>query len=64
MHEPVFIKLHMYVCVSLLSLPGEGLVKFIAPFVARQQLGKDIPAARKNCWRRRFLCGPGRIKEK
>jgi hypothetical protein len=32
--------------------------------VARQQLGKDLPAATKNYWRRRFLCGPCRIKGK
>jgi hypothetical protein len=29
--------------------------------VARLQPGKDVPAAKKNCWRRRFLCGLCRI---
>jgi hypothetical protein len=31
------------------------------PIVARQRLGKHVPAATKNC-RRRFLCGPCRIR--
>jgi hypothetical protein len=30
--------------------------------VARQRFGKHIPATTKNCWRRRFLCGPCRIE--
>jgi hypothetical protein len=33
------------------------------PIVVRQQLGKDVLAAAKNCWCR-FLCGPCRIKWK
>jgi hypothetical protein len=33
-------------------------------FVAGQRSGKHVPASTKNCWRRRFLCGPCRIKEK
>jgi hypothetical protein len=37
---------------------------FVSLYVARQQLGKDVAAATKNCWRRRFLCGPCRIKGK
>jgi hypothetical protein len=32
------------------------------PIVARQRLGKHVPTATKNCWGRRFLCGPCRIK--
>jgi hypothetical protein len=32
--------------------------------VARQRLGKHAPAATKNYWRRRFLCGPCRVKRK
>jgi hypothetical protein len=32
--------------------------------VARQRLGKHVPAAMKNCWRRRFLCNPYRMKGK
>jgi hypothetical protein len=31
--------------------------------VARQFLGKHVPAATKNCWRRHFLCGPCRVTE-
>jgi hypothetical protein len=31
--------------------------------VARQRLGEHAPAATKDCSRRRFLCGPWRIKE-
>jgi hypothetical protein len=31
---------------------------------ARQFLVKNIPAARKDCWRRRFPCDPCRIKLK
>jgi hypothetical protein len=30
--------------------------------VAREILGKDVPTTTKNCWRRRFLCGPFLIK--
>jgi hypothetical protein len=33
------------------------------PIFGTQRLGKHVPAATKNCWRRRFLCGPCRIKE-
>jgi hypothetical protein len=32
--------------------------------VDRQRLGKDILAATRNCWRRRFICDPCRIKVK
>jgi hypothetical protein len=32
------------------------------PLVFRQRLGKHFPAAKKNCRRRRFLCGPCRIR--
>jgi hypothetical protein len=31
--------------------------------LARQRLGKHVPAATRNCWSRRFLCGIRRIKE-
>jgi hypothetical protein len=34
----------------------------VSPIVARQPLGKDVPTVTKNCWRRRFLRGPRRIK--
>jgi hypothetical protein len=40
-----------------------------SPIVARQRRGKtatattDIHAAKKNCWTRRFLCGPCRMNE-
>jgi hypothetical protein len=34
------------------------------PIVARQQIGKNFPAATNNCWSLRFLCGPWRIKGK
>jgi hypothetical protein len=33
------------VCVSLLSLPGKGSVKYIPPFVTRQRLSKHVPVA-------------------
>jgi hypothetical protein len=29
-----------------------------------KSVGKDVPAATKNCWRRGFLCGSSRINEK
>jgi hypothetical protein len=29
--------------------------------VCRQQLGKDVPVATKNCWRRHFKYGPSRM---
>jgi hypothetical protein len=39
-------------------------VSVCPPLVARRQHGKDVPAATKHCWRRRFLCAPNRIKGK
>jgi hypothetical protein len=46
------------VCVFLLPLLGKGSVKCILPFIARQQLGKDVPMATKNFWSWHFLCSP------
>jgi hypothetical protein len=37
------------VCVSLLSLQGNGSVKCIPPFGARQRLGKHVSAATNTC---------------
>jgi hypothetical protein len=34
----------------------------LTPFDASYWLSKDVPAATKNCSRRRFLCGPFRIE--
>jgi hypothetical protein len=34
----------------------------IALIIARQRVGKHVSPAKKNRWRRRFLCGPCRIK--
>jgi hypothetical protein len=35
------------------------------PFIgARKQLGNEVSAATDNCWGRRLLCGPCRIKGK
>jgi hypothetical protein len=34
------------------------------PNVVRLQFGKDVPPATNNGWRRRFICGPCRIKGK
>jgi hypothetical protein len=41
------------VCVSLICLLGKGSVKCIPPFIARQLLGKHVPAATntRNIWR-------------
>jgi hypothetical protein len=33
----------------------------ISSAIARQRLGKDILAIKKNCWRSRILYGPCRI---
>jgi hypothetical protein len=33
------------------------------PIIARQRLGKDVPAAMKICWINRFQCRPCRVKE-
>jgi hypothetical protein len=41
------------VCVSLLSLLGKGSVKCIPPFIARQRLGKQVPAAKNTSNNRR-----------
>jgi hypothetical protein len=34
------------------------------PNFARHKLGKYVTAAMKNCWKRRFLCGPSSIKSR
>jgi hypothetical protein len=43
------------VCVSLLSLKGNGSVKYFPPFGARQRLGKHVPAATNTRWNRRII---------
>jgi hypothetical protein len=50
-HEPIsaayFINSsHKSVCISLLSLLGNGSVNCIHPFIASQRLGKHVPAAK------------------
>jgi hypothetical protein len=55
MPEQILIKFSMYMapepistaclCLSLLSLLGKGSVKCIPPLIARQRLGKHVPAA-------------------
>jgi hypothetical protein len=40
-----------------------GLSVYVS-IVARQRLGKHVPAATKNCWRCIFLYGPSRIEGK
>jgi hypothetical protein len=45
------------------GIKGESVgLSVYPPIVARQRLGKHIPAATKNCWRRRFVYGPFGIK--
>jgi hypothetical protein len=49
---------------------GHGCVSYVrkfcgsvcCPAVVRERPGKHVPTATRNCWRRRFLCGPCRIK--
>jgi hypothetical protein len=42
-----------------------NLCLYVYPLiVATQRLAKHVPAATNNWWRRRFLCGPCRIKGK
>jgi hypothetical protein len=61
----VFLEFPLSVCIYMcLSLLGNGLVKCIHPFIARQQLGKDVPAATKKCCSRCVVCGSCRIKGK
>jgi hypothetical protein len=43
------------VCVSLLSLLGKGSVKYIPHFIARQRLGKHVPAATNTRNNRRIV---------
>jgi hypothetical protein len=56
------------VCVSLLSLLGNGSVKIPVPFLGNCSV-KTLPQQRihrqqyKICCMRQFLCGPRRIKE-
>jgi hypothetical protein len=45
------------VYVSLLSLLGNGPVKCILPFGARQQLGIDVPATTNTSSNRRIVGG-------
>jgi hypothetical protein len=35
-----------------------------SPAVARLRIDKHLPVATKNCWRRCFLCGSCRIRQK
>jgi hypothetical protein len=56
------------VCVSLPIAARKRLGKY-PPIVARQRLGRNVTAVTnthatiEDCWRRRFQCGPCRIKE-
>jgi hypothetical protein len=43
------------VFVSILQLLGKGSVKGIPHFIARQRLGKHVPAARNACKNRRVI---------
>jgi hypothetical protein len=43
------------VCVSLLRLQGNGSVKFIPLFGARQRLSKHVPSAMNTCNNRRIV---------
>jgi hypothetical protein len=60
---------HVFYAARVVS-KGSLLVCYVyLPTVAGQLLGKHVPAAtntqqQKNCWTRRFLCGPCRIKGK
>jgi hypothetical protein len=51
-------------CTIRSLMKGEfwGLPLYLA-VVVRPLLSKNVPAA-MNCWRRSFLCGPCRMKEK
>jgi hypothetical protein len=53
-HKP-FPSVCVFLCVSHLSLQGNGYVNFIPPFGARQQLGKHVPAARNTHNNRRIV---------
>jgi hypothetical protein len=48
-HQPVSV------CVFLLSLLGNGLVKCILPYIARQRLSKHMPTATKRRSSRRIV---------
>jgi hypothetical protein len=55
---------HPFLCgPCLIKIESLGLLVYL-PIVARQWLGKGVPAATKNFWRHRFLYGPCRIKGK
>jgi hypothetical protein len=71
MSEPIFMKLRMCVmapepispislcvCVSLLSLQGNGSVKCIPPFGARQRLGKHVQQQQIYATREELMAAP------
>jgi hypothetical protein len=57
----VWVWLPTFICSSIIFSTS---LSVYPPIVARQRLGKHVPASTKNCRRRRFLCGPFHIKWK
>jgi hypothetical protein len=51
------------VCLSLLSLLGNGSVKCIPLSLLGKNSVKTFPGQRRIFWRRRYILGPCRIKE-
>jgi hypothetical protein len=71
MPEPVFMKLGIYIMASgpfstayFINLSHQSVCLCVYPrIVARQRLGKHVPAATKNFWRRRFLCDQKKVSD-
>jgi hypothetical protein len=45
----------VFVCVSLQSFQGNGSVKFIPPFYAKQRLGRHLPTAKNTSYNTRIV---------
>jgi hypothetical protein len=61
-HATIEELMNAYFLCGPCLIEGESVSRSVYPcIVVRQQLCNDVPAATKNCWRRRFLCGLCRI---
>jgi hypothetical protein len=68
----VYIYIYIYIYIitpepistaNFINPSHQSVSVCVRPIVVRQRLNNHVPAAAKNCWRRRFLCGSHRVKE-